>query len=204
MAEPVSPCRPGAAARRMTDPVIAPAAEPGGPRPDHAGIEIAGADVTRGATPAIVMAGEMPMNFAKLYTWVVGGLFLVAVGYTLAVELITKGITLESGHKALHVLIGLWAVVIVVKKLEPQYRPVRVDQRHPLGRRRHFRLGHARLPRARRLQPPRHHPAHDRVGDGIGERSADEAGIARMAITLPARIPPSPTPRNSRHRSGTQ
>ena len=62
------------------------------------------------------------MNFAKLYTWVVGALFLVAVGYTLAVELITKGTTLESGHKALHVLIGVWAVVIIVKKLEPQYR----------------------------------------------------------------------------------
>jgi hypothetical protein len=62
------------------------------------------------------------MNFAKLYTWVVGALFLVAVGYTLAVELITKGVTLEAGHKALHVLLGLWAVAIVVKKLEPQYR----------------------------------------------------------------------------------
>jgi hypothetical protein len=62
------------------------------------------------------------MNFAKLYTWVVGGLFLVAVGYTLTVELVTKGVTLEAGHKALHVLIGFWAVVIVVKKFEPQYR----------------------------------------------------------------------------------
>ena len=62
------------------------------------------------------------MNFAKLYTWVVGALFVVAVGYTLAVELATKGVTLESGHKALHVLIGFWAVVIVVRKLEPQYR----------------------------------------------------------------------------------
>ena len=62
------------------------------------------------------------MNFAKLYTWVVGALFLVAVGYTLAVELATKGVTLEAGHKALHVLIGIWAVLIVVRKLEPQYR----------------------------------------------------------------------------------
>ena len=62
------------------------------------------------------------MNFAKLYTWVVGALFLTAVGYTLAVELTTKGVTLEAGHKALHVLLGVWAVVIVVKKLEPQYR----------------------------------------------------------------------------------
>ena len=62
------------------------------------------------------------MNYAKLYTWVVGFLFLVAVGYTLTVELVSKGVTLEAGHKALHVLIGLWAVVIVVRKLEPQYR----------------------------------------------------------------------------------
>ena len=62
------------------------------------------------------------MNLAKLYTWVVGGLFLVAVGYTLAVELVTEGATLEAGHKALHVLIGVWAVIIIVKKLEPQYR----------------------------------------------------------------------------------
>lgn len=62
------------------------------------------------------------MNFAKLYTWVVGGLFVIAVGYTLAHELVTKGITLEAGHKALHVLIGFWAVAIVVKKLEAQYR----------------------------------------------------------------------------------
>jgi hypothetical protein len=62
------------------------------------------------------------MNYAKLYTWVVGGLFVVAVGYTLARELLTHGITLEAGHKALHVLIGFWAVVIVVRKLEPQYR----------------------------------------------------------------------------------
>ena len=62
------------------------------------------------------------MNLAKLYTWVVGGLFLVAVGYTLAVELATKGVTLEAGHKALHVLIGVWAAVIIVKRLEPQYR----------------------------------------------------------------------------------
>jgi hypothetical protein len=62
------------------------------------------------------------MNFAKLYTWVVGAAFLIAVGATLAMELITKGVTLEAGHKALHVLIGLWAVAIVVKDLEPQYR----------------------------------------------------------------------------------
>ena len=62
------------------------------------------------------------MNFAKLYTWVVGGLFLVAVGYTLAVELTTKGVTLESGHKALHVLLGFWAAAIVAKGLEAQYR----------------------------------------------------------------------------------
>jgi hypothetical protein len=63
-----------------------------------------------------------PMNLAKLYTWVVGTLFVVAVGVTLAMELVTKGVTLESGHKALHVLIGFWAVTIVVRKLEPQYR----------------------------------------------------------------------------------
>lgn len=62
------------------------------------------------------------MNLAKLYTWVVGGLFLVAVGITLAIELVTQGTTLEAGHKALHVLIGVWAVFIIVKKLEPQYR----------------------------------------------------------------------------------
>ena len=62
------------------------------------------------------------MNVAKLYTVVVGGLFLVAVGYTLAVELTTKGVTLEAGHKVLHVLLGLWAVAIVVGKREPQYR----------------------------------------------------------------------------------
>ena len=62
------------------------------------------------------------MNFAKLYTWVVGGLFVVAVGYTLAHELVSEGVTLEAGHKALHVLIGFWAVVIVVKNLESQYR----------------------------------------------------------------------------------
>ncbi len=62
------------------------------------------------------------MNLAKLYTWIVGGLFLVAVGITLAIELITEGVTLEAGHKALHVLIGVWAVFIIVKKLEPQYR----------------------------------------------------------------------------------
>src|SRR5689334_6196621 len=62
------------------------------------------------------------MNFAKLYTVVVGALFLIAVGYTLAVELVTKGVTLEAGHKALHVLLGVWATVIVVRKLEPQYR----------------------------------------------------------------------------------
>jgi hypothetical protein len=62
------------------------------------------------------------MNFAKLYTWVVGAAFLLAVGATLAIELITKGVTLEAGHKALHVVIGVWAVLIVVKKLEPQYR----------------------------------------------------------------------------------
>ena len=115
------------------------------------------------------------MNFAKLYTWVVGALFLVAVGYTLAVELVTKGVTLEAGHKALHVLIGVWAVVIVVKKLEPQYRMFALMNGILWGCGRDFRLDHARLPRARRLQPPRHHPAHDRVGDGIGERCADEA-----------------------------
>ena len=62
------------------------------------------------------------MNLAKLYTWVVGGLFFVAVGITLAIELVTEGVTLEAGHKALHVLIGVWAVVIIVKQLEPQYR----------------------------------------------------------------------------------
>jgi hypothetical protein len=62
------------------------------------------------------------MSLAKLYTLVVGGLFVVAVGATLAMELIKEGVTLEAGHKAMHVLIGLWAAVIVVKKLEAQYR----------------------------------------------------------------------------------
>ncbi len=62
------------------------------------------------------------LNLAKLYTVVVSGLFVVAVGYTLAVELITKGVTLEAGHKAAHVAIGFWAAVIIVRKLEPQYR----------------------------------------------------------------------------------
>lgn len=62
------------------------------------------------------------MNLAKYYTWIVGGLFLTAVGATLAIELTSRGATLEAGHKALHVLIGVWAVVIVVKNLEPQYR----------------------------------------------------------------------------------
>jgi hypothetical protein len=62
------------------------------------------------------------MTAAKLYTWIVGGLFLVAVGATLAVELITKGVTLEAGHKALHVLIGAWAVAIIVGRRESQYR----------------------------------------------------------------------------------
>ena len=62
------------------------------------------------------------MNYAKLYTWVVGALFLTAVGYTLAVELTTKGVTLEAGHKAMHVALGLWAALIVFKGLEPQYR----------------------------------------------------------------------------------
>ena len=62
------------------------------------------------------------MNLAKLYTWIVGGLFLVTVRTTLAIELVTEGVTLEAGHKALHVLIGVWAVVIVVKNLEPQYK----------------------------------------------------------------------------------
>ena len=62
------------------------------------------------------------MNVAKLYTIVVGALFLLAVGYTLTIELVTKGVTLEAGHKALHVLLGLWAVAIVARKLEPQYR----------------------------------------------------------------------------------
>ncbi len=62
------------------------------------------------------------MNFVKFYTWVVGGLFLVAVGYTLAMELIGAGITLEAGHKALHVLLGIWAVSIVARRRERQYR----------------------------------------------------------------------------------
>jgi hypothetical protein len=62
------------------------------------------------------------MNFVKFYTWVVGGLFLVAVGFTLLMELRSAGVTLEAGHKALHVLIGLWAVAIVVRKRERQYR----------------------------------------------------------------------------------
>ena len=30
--------------------------------------------------------------------------------------------TLEAGHKAIHVLLGLWAVFIVVQKREAQYR----------------------------------------------------------------------------------
>src|SRR4051812_14242348 len=62
------------------------------------------------------------MDLARLYTWVVGGLFLVAVGYTLVVELVTQGVTLEAGHKALHVLIGVWAAAIVWGRLAPQYR----------------------------------------------------------------------------------
>jgi hypothetical protein len=75
------------------------------------------------AAGAMLSEGNVkPMNLAKLYTWVVGGLFLTAVGATLAIELATRGITLEAGHKALHVLIGIWAVIIVAKNLESQYR----------------------------------------------------------------------------------
>jgi hypothetical protein len=49
-------------------------------------------------------------------------LFVVAVGATLTIEMVTQGATLEAGHKALHVLIGLWAMVIIVKGLQAQYR----------------------------------------------------------------------------------
>lgn len=62
------------------------------------------------------------MNLARLYTWIIGGLFLVAVGTTLAIELATRGATLEAGHKALHVAIGVWAMLIVARKLTSQYR----------------------------------------------------------------------------------
>ena len=62
------------------------------------------------------------MRLARWYTLIVGGLFLVAVGATLAIELFTKGATLEAGHKAIHVLIGVWAVFIVLKHQESRYR----------------------------------------------------------------------------------
>jgi hypothetical protein len=74
------------------------------------------------AFAGMTAVGGNLMNYAKLYTFVVGALFLAAVGYTLAVELTTKGVTLEAGHKAMHVLLGLWAALIVFKGLEPQYR----------------------------------------------------------------------------------
>ena len=45
------------------------------------------------------------MNLARLYTWIIGGLFLIAVGTTLAIELAAQGVTLEAGHKAIHVAI---------------------------------------------------------------------------------------------------
>ncbi|MBI4150923.1 hypothetical protein HY492_02245 [Candidatus Woesearchaeota archaeon] len=62
------------------------------------------------------------MNLAKLYTLIIGGLFLFAVGFTLAKELVAVGISIEAGHKAMHVLLGVWAAVIVFKKQDAQYR----------------------------------------------------------------------------------
>lgn len=71
--------------------------------------------------PAVSVA-TIRANLARLYTWVVGAAFVIAVGYTLTVELVTRGVTLEAGHKALHVLIGCWAIAIVVRQLDSQYR----------------------------------------------------------------------------------
>jgi len=62
------------------------------------------------------------MNLARLYTWIIGGLFLIAVGTTLAIELAAQGVTLEAGHKAIHVAIGVWAVFIVTNNWSSQYR----------------------------------------------------------------------------------
>ena len=62
------------------------------------------------------------MNLAKWYVIIVGGLFLFAVGFTLAKELFTAGISVEAGHKAVHVAFGVWAAVIVLRKQTDQYR----------------------------------------------------------------------------------
>lgn len=47
---------------------------------------------------------------------------LIAVGTTLAIELATQGVTLEAGHKAIHVAIGVWALFIVTNNWSSQYR----------------------------------------------------------------------------------
>ena len=47
------------------------------------------------------------MTLAKWYILVVGALFLFAVGFTLVKELVTVGATIEAGHKAFHVALGV-------------------------------------------------------------------------------------------------
>lgn len=58
------------------------------------------------------------MSLQKAYTAVVGFAFLVIVGFTLVADTAEKGVSLESAHKLTHIVVGAWAAVILVKKLD--------------------------------------------------------------------------------------
>ncbi len=58
------------------------------------------------------------MKLQKAYTIVIGFAFLVLVGFTLVTDAITNGVSLETAHKLTHIAVGIWAAVIVFKKLD--------------------------------------------------------------------------------------
>lgn len=58
------------------------------------------------------------MKLARIYTIIVGAAFIFAVGFTLISDTLQNGISLETFHKAFHVLLGVWAAFIIFKKTE--------------------------------------------------------------------------------------
>ncbi len=59
----------------------------------------------------------------KVYTIVIGFAFLILVGITLVTDTVKNGISLETAHKLTHIAVGVWAALIIFKKLENQHVP---------------------------------------------------------------------------------
>jgi hypothetical protein len=58
------------------------------------------------------------MRLQRAYTAAIGFAFLIVVGFTLVADTVANGVSLETAHKLTHVAVGVWAAVIIAKRLD--------------------------------------------------------------------------------------